>query len=294
MRALGATVEITGETVRIQGVGLGNLTAARRADRLPQRRHAHPPPLGPPRRTARPVRAHRGRVALHAPARARRRAAARDGRARRDDRRPRADRDRRRQPPPDPLRAPGRERAGEVGHPPRRDPGRRRPDHRRRAAARRATTPSACSRPPARASAAPRRAVSVWPAERLKPLDLDIPGDFSSAAPYIVAGHAPLGLRPAPARDRDQPDAHRAPQRARPHGRARLALQPSHRRRRAGRRHRGRARRADRDRHRGRRGAAPRRRAADLRAPRRRSPAGRAPCAAPPSCASRSPTGSRP
>ncbi len=32
------------------------------------------------------------------------------------------------------------------------------------------------------------RAISVWPATRLKPLDLDIPGDFSSAAPYIVAG----------------------------------------------------------------------------------------------------------
>ncbi len=31
------------------------------------------------------------------------------------------------------------------------------------------------------------RATSVWPAQRLTPLDLDIPGDFSSAAPYIVA-----------------------------------------------------------------------------------------------------------
>jgi len=27
----------------------------------------------------------------------------------------------------------------------------------------------------------------VWPAERLRPLDLDIPGDFSSAAPFITA-----------------------------------------------------------------------------------------------------------
>lgn len=29
--------------------------------------------------------------------------------------------------------------------------------------------------------------VSVWPAERIPPLDLDIPGEISSAAPYIVA-----------------------------------------------------------------------------------------------------------
>jgi 3-phosphoshikimate 1-carboxyvinyltransferase len=29
--------------------------------------------------------------------------------------------------------------------------------------------------------------VSVWPVESLPPLDLDIPGEFSSAAPYIVA-----------------------------------------------------------------------------------------------------------
>ena len=31
------------------------------------------------------------------------------------------------------------------------------------------------------------RTVSVWPAERLRPLDLDIPGEFSSAAPFITA-----------------------------------------------------------------------------------------------------------
>jgi 3-phosphoshikimate 1-carboxyvinyltransferase len=29
--------------------------------------------------------------------------------------------------------------------------------------------------------------VSVWPAERLEPLDLEIPGDFSSAAPFVTA-----------------------------------------------------------------------------------------------------------
>jgi 3-phosphoshikimate 1-carboxyvinyltransferase len=31
------------------------------------------------------------------------------------------------------------------------------------------------------------RDVSVWPADRLQPLELDIPGDFSAAAPFIVA-----------------------------------------------------------------------------------------------------------
>lgn len=29
--------------------------------------------------------------------------------------------------------------------------------------------------------------VSIWPAERLDPLDLDVPGDFSSAAPFLAA-----------------------------------------------------------------------------------------------------------
>jgi 3-phosphoshikimate 1-carboxyvinyltransferase len=38
----------------------------------------------------------------------------------------------------------------------------------------------------ARVRRSPREA-AVWPADRLRPLDLDIPGDFSSAAPFIVA-----------------------------------------------------------------------------------------------------------
>jgi 3-phosphoshikimate 1-carboxyvinyltransferase len=38
----------------------------------------------------------------------------------------------------------------------------------------------------ARVQSSPRQA-SVWPVERLKPLSLDVPGDFSSAAPLIVA-----------------------------------------------------------------------------------------------------------
>lgn len=33
-----------------------------------------------------------------------------------------------------------------------------------------------------------QRSFAVWPADRLPPLDLDIPGEFSSAAPFIVAG----------------------------------------------------------------------------------------------------------
>jgi len=38
----------------------------------------------------------------------------------------------------------------------------------------------------ARIGRSPRQA-SVWPAERLRPLDVDVPGDFSSAAPFIAA-----------------------------------------------------------------------------------------------------------
>jgi 3-phosphoshikimate 1-carboxyvinyltransferase len=38
----------------------------------------------------------------------------------------------------------------------------------------------------ARVQSAPRQ-VEVWPAERLDPLHLDVPGDFSAAAPFLVA-----------------------------------------------------------------------------------------------------------
>jgi 3-phosphoshikimate 1-carboxyvinyltransferase len=38
----------------------------------------------------------------------------------------------------------------------------------------------------ARVASSPRQA-SVWPAERLSPLDLEIPGDVSSAAPFVAA-----------------------------------------------------------------------------------------------------------
>ena len=90
--------------------------AARRSDRLRQRRHRASPTERDPRRPGRPLRARRRRVAVVA-AGAGGRAAATDGRARRDDRGPTAGDDRRRSPATDPLRAAGRERAAEVRGP---------------------------------------------------------------------------------------------------------------------------------------------------------------------------------
>src|SRR5206468_5006939 len=37
--------------------------------------------------------------------------------------------------------------------------------------------------------------IRVWPAERIPPFSLDIPGDFSSAAPFIVAATLLSGSR---------------------------------------------------------------------------------------------------
>ena len=85
----------------------------------------------------------------------------------------------------------------------------------------------------ARVRAAPGR-VEVWPAERLDPLRLDVPGDFSSAAPFVVAATLLPGSRLRHRRRRRQPDPHRPARRARADGRADLALQP-HRRRAASR-----------------------------------------------------------
>ena len=36
---------------------------------------------------------------------------------------------------------------------------------------------------------------AVWPASRLRPLDIDIPGDFSSAAPFLAAATLLPGRR---------------------------------------------------------------------------------------------------
>jgi 3-phosphoshikimate 1-carboxyvinyltransferase len=38
-------------------------------------------------------------------------------------------------------------------------------------------------------------AISVWPADRIPPLDIEIPGDFSSAAPFLVAATLLSGSR---------------------------------------------------------------------------------------------------
>ena len=104
-----------------------------------------------------------------------------------DDRRPRAGRDRGRGPEADPLRAAGGERAGQVGGAPRRAARGRRRDARRRAApdarphrapaprARRRRCGGAAPRSPSRRSTACRRSTSR------------IAGDFSSAAPFVLA-----------------------------------------------------------------------------------------------------------
>ena len=79
---------------------------------------------------------------------------------------------------------------------PPRGPLRGRPDDRGRARRRPATTPSGCCAPPARERRARSRArSSVDPVERLDPLDLDVPGDFSSAAPFLVAATLLPGSR---------------------------------------------------------------------------------------------------
>ena len=88
----------------------------------------------------------------------------------------------------DPLRAAGGERPGEVGGAARRAARGRRHDARRRAATRRATTPSACSRAlgvRGRAARPPRSRSRRSTGCRRS--TIGIPGDFSSAAPFVVA-----------------------------------------------------------------------------------------------------------
>ena len=141
-----------------------------------------------PRRAGRDVRPDRRRVAELAADGADRRAAAEDGRARRHGGRPRAgDRSRRRALRPISYELPVASAqvkscvllaglyAGDgptvVVEP----------------ARRRATTPSGCCDCRARACSRSPRQAAVWPVDRLAPLSLDVPGDFSSAAPLIVA-----------------------------------------------------------------------------------------------------------
>ena len=95
------------------------------------------------------------------------------------------------------LRAAGGERPGEVGDPSRRAVRCGRADHRGRAGA--DARPHRADADLARACASAARAaeISVWPVERIPPLDVDIPGDFSSAAPFLVGAVASGRLRAA-------------------------------------------------------------------------------------------------
>ena len=113
---------------------------------------------------------------------------------------------------------------------------------------RRATTPSGCCARRARRCAPRPGQVEVWPAERLDPLRLDVPGDFSSAAPFLVAAtllpgsrlrHRGVGVNPT--RTGLLHVLERMGARISLYNRDSCG-------RRAGRRHRGRARRAGRDR----------------------------------------------
>ena len=77
----------------------------------------------------------------------------------------------------------------------------------------RATTPSGCSRPAGVPLLREGGAVGVaGPVEGLALPDMDVPGDFSSAAAHLVAGAAgrPRG---APGRGQPQPGSHRAARR---------------------------------------------------------------------------------
>ena len=101
--------------------------------------------------------------------------------------------------------------------------------------------------------------------------EVEVPGDFSSAAPFIVAATLLPGSRAHDPRRRPQPAAHRAARRARADGRARSAILTRRTRRRASRSATSRCARAElvatTIQRRG--GAAARRRAAALRAARR-------------------------
>ena len=141
---------------------------------------------------------------------------------------------------------------------------------------------------------AARRASRVWPVERLELGELEIPGDFSSAAPFLVAATLLAGLRaddprrqPQPARTGLLDVLERMGARITVFNRGSIGGEPV-----------GdldvRPAELVGDDDRRRRGAAARRRAAALRA---RSPSTRAATAssaAPRSCARRRPTGSRP
>ena len=135
--------------------------------------------------------------------------------------------------------------------------------------------------------------ISVWPVERIPPLQLEISGDFSSAAPFLVGATASRRLRAPAPRRQPEPDPDRLPRCARADGRASDRLQPPLLGRRAGRRPRRALGRADGDDDRIARGAERGRRAAAVRARGGDGARQTAGCAAPRSCGRRSPTGSR-
>ena len=167
----------------------------------------------------------------------------------------------------DPLRAAGRERAGEVVRAARRAATPRTGRRPSSSRSRRATTPSGCC-----AAAGARVARRAGPGRGAGRSSGSSRSGSTCPATSPRRRRSSSPRRCSPARVfgshgvERQPDAHRPAGRARADGRADRALQPHRRGRRAGRRHRGRARRAGRDRDRPGRGAAAGRRAAAVRA----------------------------
>ena len=195
----------------------------------------------------------------------------------------------------DRVRAAGRERAGEVGGPARRAlrasgettvdeplPTRDHTEHMLDAGGRR------------RSRRKPRTRRGLRRPSGSSCGELEIPGDFSSAAPFLVAATLLAGSELTRARRQPQPAPHRPARRARADGRPHHRLQPAADRRRAGGDLDVRSAElvGDDDRRGG--GAAARRRAAALRAARGARARRQRPHAARRSCARRRPTGSRP
>ena len=111
------------------------------------------------------------------------------------------------------VRAAGRQRPGQVVPALRRPAGRGR-DQGRRAAAEPRPHRADARRRGRRGRPRRRRRVTVRPAERLEPGEIAVPGDFSSAAFFIVAALLVPGSEVALDGRRPQPDPHRAARRS--------------------------------------------------------------------------------